>query len=325
MANSTLPGPLTAFGRWTWFRTPGVLGFNDQADPNRCTLLGDSPGPVGFRDFADPTLPFLRAGDRLMAGLFVRTEDGTALSLPSSQSLQAAVGGAADSITKEQLKKVFPAADDDYLQQIAGELNTGLAKYGLDTVLRRAHFCAQVRQEGGAALEAKVESLNYSPESLKSTFKYYRLHPDEAVTDGYERDAKTRKITRKADQEAVGNKAYADRNGNGDAASGDGWKFRGRGLIQVTGRSNYREATLQYAAVYSGDKVDFEDKPELMAEFPYTVRSAVCFWTKHDLHKLADRGSADEDVDRITAVINRDTDSYGDRRSHFGVAHDAFK
>ena len=208
---------------------------------------------------------------------------------------------------------------------MADELNADRVAYGLDTVLRRAHFFAQVRQEGGAGLQAQVESLNYSPDSLKATFKYYRLHPAEALTDGYERDAKTHKITRGAGQETIGNNVYANRNGNGDSASGDGWNFRGRGLIQVTGRSNYADATAQYRKLYTGAAVDFEKTPELMADFPWAVRSAVCFWIQHDLHMLADRGSADADVDRITAVINLNTDSYADRRANFGTAHNAFK
>lgn len=182
------------------------------------------------------------------------------------------------------MKKIFPAARDDYLKQVADELNADRVAYELDTVLRRAHFFAQVRQEGGAGLQAQLESWNYSPASLKATFKYYRLHPADALTHGYERDAKTHKITRGAGQETIGNNVYASRNGNGDSASGDGWNFRGRGLIQVTGRSNYADATRQYRKLYTGAAVDFETTPELMADFPWAVRSAACFWIQHDLH-----------------------------------------
>ena len=321
MSSSRIPGPLNAAGPWVWFRTPSPLGYNDQGDPTVCTRLGDSPGPLGFQDLGDPRLAVLLPGNQLVGGVLGGSRDGVPLALPTSQTVPETAG----TITKDQLKKIFASASDDYLKKVADELNTDLVKYGLDTILRRSHFFAQVRQEGGAGLEAKVESLQYSPDGLKGTFKYYRLHPKEAVTDGYERDAKTRKITRGAEQETIGNNVYASRNGNGDAASGDGWNFRGRGLIQVTGRSNYAGMTTQYATLYPGDTVDFEKTPELMAEFPYTVRSAVCFWILHGLDKLADKGETDEDVDRITAIINLNTDSYADRRANFTVAHDAFK
>lgn len=169
MSNSRIPGPLAPTGPWSWFVTPGILGYNDQGDPNLCTRLGDTPGPLGFQDLADPTLPFLHAGHRFGAEFFGRAHDGVALSLPASGIVPAAAEASAGGITKDQLKKVFPAASDDYLKQVADELNTDRVAYGLDTVLRRAHFFAQVRQEGGAGLQAQVESLNYSPASLKAT------------------------------------------------------------------------------------------------------------------------------------------------------------
>lgn len=233
--------------------------------------------------------------------------------------------GAEGSITKAQLKKIFNKARDDYLENVAQELNTDPARYGLGTHLRLAHFFAQVREESGAAMEAKVESLNYSPDGLKSTFKYYREHPAEALVDGYEKNAKTRHIVRHAKEETIGNKVYALRNGNGGSASGDGWKFRGRGLIQVTGRGNYKQVSEYYAKLYETNVMNFEGTPEQMAEFPYSLRSAICFWLQHNLHKPADRGLSANDVDRITRVVNAATKSYAERRAHFKVAYDAFK
>ncbi len=324
MANSRHPGPLIGLNPWTAPRTPGPLGYNDQSDPNMCTRLGDTPGPLGFQDSGDPNLPTLAPGLRYAGGSLGRSKDGIPLSLPASGVMPINPAVPQEKIGWQQLKKIFSAASDDYVRQIASELNTNLTTYGLDSVLRRAHFFAQVRQEGGAGLEAKVESLNYSPEGLKNTFKYYRENPGKATTDAYEKDPRTHKITRGADQETIANNVYANRNGNGSVASGDGWKFRGRGLIQVTGRGNYAEITRQYGKLYA-DGVDFETLPDLMADFPYTVRSAVCFWIQHDLQTLADKGSSSADVDRITAVINRNTDSYAERQANFITAYDAFK
>ncbi len=321
MSQSRIPGPLAPPSGAGWFATPGPAGHQDQGDPDRCTRLGDSAGPLGVHDLADTALP--SAGIPLTAAL-ARDASGAPLAMPAAATTPSTAAGAASVMTRAQLAQIFAAADGDFLQHVVDELNTDLARYGLGTSLRRAHFFAQVRQEAGPRLEARVESLNYNPEGLKGSFKYYRQHPDEAVTDGYVRDAKTRKITRAANQEAIGNKAYANRNGNGDAASGDGWAFRGRGLIQVTGRDNYGATTRQYAKLYAGSAVEFEVNPALMADFPYTVRSAVCFWIQHGLHELADMGHADADVDRITAVINRDTDSYAERRGHFALARIAF-
>ncbi len=228
-------------------------------------------------------------------------------------------------ITATQLGVLFPGADKGYLEQVANELNNGLPKYGLDTGLRQAHFFAQVMQEAGPALEAQVESLNYSPKALEANFSYYRNHPDEAVQDGYSKDPATGKIVRKANQERIANNAYANRIGNGDAAGGDGFRFRGRGFIQVTGRANYAALATTYGTIYGAIGADFVTNPDQVASFPSSIRSAVCFWVQHGLPNLADHGSSDLNVDAITAVINRDTPSYGDRRNNFHKALQVFQ
>ncbi|MCJ2034315.1 glycoside hydrolase family 19 protein [Methylobacterium sp. J-068] len=227
-----------------------------------------------------------------------------------------------------KLRIVFPNADPDYLSSVALELNRDLKLYGLDSPLRQAHFFAQLREESGADLSKTVENLNYNPAVLPVKFGYYKRHKDEAKEDGYAKDEKTKKITRKADEETIANKVYADRNGNGGIDSGDGWKFRGRGLIQITGRTNYAALTKKYGELYLEKKsirrLSFVSNPELLAEFPYSLRSAICYWKIHKLHRLADRGHADADVDRITKVINAGTDSYGKRCEHFQRAYSAF-
>jgi putative chitinase len=204
-------------------------------------------------------------------------------------------------LTVSQLKQLFPNADPGNLAQVVAELNTNLTGYCLDTALRQAHFFAQVMQEAGPELEAQVENLNYSPASLQATFGYYKNNPAEAQQDGYAKDA-TGKITRHANQQVIANKAYANRNGNGDAASGDGWQFRGRGFIQVTGRGNYAALSKQYRSLYA-DGADLVANPDQVANFPYSLRSAVCFWIQHGLPALADRGSSDANVNAITDVI----------------------
>ena len=239
------------------------------------------------------------------------------------RSISRAVSASSGQIKEAQLKKIFPAAADDYMKQVAAELNADPKAYGLETLLQKAHFFAQVRAEAGPTMAATVENLNYAAGALATTFGYYQTHKAEATKDGRTTDPKTHKV-KAADQEAIANKAYANRIGNGDVKSGDGWKYRGRGLKQVTGRENYKAITEQYKKLYP-TAVDFVAQPELVAQFPNSVRSAVCFWIMKGLDRMAEHGSSDKDINAVTAVMNLKTDSYAARRGYFRTAYDAFK
>lgn len=237
----------------------------------------------------------------------------------------AAAGGAKPGlVTVAKLQVIFTKAKPADLQAVANELNANPAAYGLDTPLRLAHFFAQVREEAGPALQGKIESLNYAADRLPQIFGYYGKHPDEAKKDGYIKDA-SGKLVQSANEQAIANKAYANRIGNGDVASGDGWKFRGRGFIQVTGRSNYTAITTQYKKTYPGSTTDFLNDPDAMAQFPHIVRSAVCFWLWKKLPALADKGEADANVNAITEQVNSATDSYANRCANFKTARGVFK
>lgn len=115
-----------------------------------------------------------------------------------------------------------------------------------------------------------------------------------------------------ADQEAIANRAYADRNGNGNVESRDGWRFRGRGLEQVTGRANYRAFAEEHTQLF-GEQIDFGAEPELLGTPRYAVRAALWFWHANDLFSLADAGINRAAADSITAIINRGTGSYEQR------------
>lgn len=204
-----------------------------------------------------------------------------------------------DKITKEQLKKIFVKAKEDYLQQIADELNKDLAKFKLDTPIRRAHFFGQVRQESGAGADKVEESFNYSPAGLIGTFGYYQRYKKEAADDG-------RTDKQKARQETIANKVYGKKGkakdlGNRD--DGDGWKFRGRCLKQLTGRDNY-DKFVQSHSKYWNAVVDFSSTPELVARFPYHVRSAVAFWLTKECYKTADEGMSDAAIDAVSKIVN---------------------
>ena len=212
-----------------------------------------------------------------------------------------------DKITKEQLKKIFVKAKDDYLQQIADELNKDLAKFKLDTPVRRAHFFGQTRQETGPGAKGDAESLNHSSQGLINTFSYYQKHRDEARQDGrQDLPNKRGPALTQAQQIVIANKAYgtgkqADRLGN--TIRGDGWTYRGRGLKQTTGRRNYENLSVSHKK-YWGEEINFIANTNLVAQFPYSVRSAVAFWLKNECWKAADKGINDAAIDAVTKIVN---------------------
>ena len=213
-------------------------------------------------------------------------------------------GGVCDILTGDRLTSVFPEADPDRLANIAREIDLQIVTAQLDSPDRLAHFFGQVQQEVGPSLRL-VESLDYPPDRLGVPFRYFRRNPDEALRFG-------RTDEHRADQEAIANRAYANRNGNGDIDSGDGWRFRGRGLKQVTGRGNYRAFTEDHALMF-GERIDFEAEPELRGAPRYAARSALWFWRANSLFSLADAGVNEAAADSITAVVNPGTNSYGQR------------
>lgn len=246
-----------------------------------------------------------------------------------------------DKITVAQLSKIFPAASDDYLTKVADELNADLPKYKLDTILRRAHFFAQVRQEAGSRLSPKDESLNYLPSVLIDKFSYYAKHEAEAKVDGRTEEMKdvektvkgklvkkkVKVITKKADQETIANKAYGNRNGNGSIESGDGWEYRGRGIFQLTAKTNYSNFDKEYKNYWSDTSPGFVDNPDKVVEFPYYIRSAVWYWLKNSIYTIADKGSSSSVIDDVTQAINgKAKDAAKERRDNFNdLTYPAFK
>jgi len=212
-------------------------------------------------------------------------------------------------ITVVQLRKIFPlnkgVPTDAHLQAIADELNTDLVKFRLDTPTRRAHFFGQIKRES-PDLSGAAESLNYTPQGLK-IFSYYAKNPEEAQADGRLEskgpDGK-KKVTRAANQEAIANKVYGPRRrGLGNDEPGYGWKYRGRGMKQLTGYNNYEAFNKKYS-LYWSDHVDLVTTPDLVAQFPYTLRSAVYFWLENDCWKSADGGLSDAAIDAVTKIVN---------------------
>ena len=169
------------------------------------------------------------------------------------------------------------------------------AKFGINTPLRLAHFLAQCGHESGG-FRLTQENLNYSAKGLNGIFKKY--FPTEAVAAPYNRNP-----------QKIANKVYSNRMGNGTEASGDGYKFRGRGYIQLTGKDNY-------TAFGKSIGVDMTINPDLVAS-QYALLSAAWFFTKNNLHKMADGGATDSVVTSITKRVNGGTIGLADRIKHF--------
>ncbi|WP_051156512.1 glycoside hydrolase family 19 protein [Herbaspirillum huttiense] len=218
-------------------------------------------------------------------------------------------------ITLQMLRRVWESASvpDERLEGIADEINENSEKYHLNSEIRLSHFFAQVFQEAGPQCQLE-ENLNYYTPARLHIFKYFQNHPDEAELYGYHPPAK-------GDAEAIANRAYAGKNGNSsDVNSGDGWKYRGRGLKQTTGRGNYKAFTSNYMKYWSSDSQDFEENPDLLSSTRYGTRSGIYFWLSHKLYEIADEtndANSDSKVDAITALINRRTDSYKLRRENY--------
>ncbi len=173
-----------------------------------------------------------------------------------------------------------------------GTLKAAAAYYKLNKN-RAAHFFAQTAHESGG-FKAFSENLNYGAKGLTGIFRKY--FPTDALARQYERQPMK-----------IANRVYANRMGNGDEASGDGWKFRGRGALQLTGKSNY-----QAFADYIG-RPDVMDNPDLVAG-ELCFESALWFFDRNKLWSICDQGINDAAIVQLTKRINGGTHGLDDRR-----------
>ena len=169
------------------------------------------------------------------------------------------------------------------------------AKFEINTPLRLAHFLAQCGHESGG-FKATQENLNYSAKGLAGIFKKY--FPTEAAAAPYARQP-----------QKIASKVYGGRMGNGPESTGEGYKFRGRGYIQLTGKENY-------TAFGKSIGEDIISNPDVVAS-KYALLSAAWFFSKNGLHKMADGGASDAVVTSITKRVNGGTIGLADRIKHF--------
>lgn len=192
-------------------------------------------------------------------------------------------------LTEEQIKHGYPNSKADVVKALVESLETLASKYEIHG-LRLAHFLAQTAHESGG-FRVIEENLNYSADGLTKIFPKYFKDKD---PNDYARQP-----------EKIANVVYASRMGNGDTASGDGYRFRGRGLIQLTGKANYSGF-----AADSGVSVD--EAVKYLSTPQGAVESAAWFWHKNGLNKLADA----DDVTAVTKKINGGTIGLEDRQKH---------
>lgn len=210
--------------------------------------------------------------------------------------------------TIEAIEILFPLTKN--VEEVAKIIEQYRAKFGLATDLRLMHFLAQVREETGSEIKVIRENLNYSEQSALKIFKQLSVKDAEK----YARD----EDTPVADQKAIANIAYANRLGNGNAdsdgdgdmdANDDGYKYRGAGCLQITGKSNFAEVQKR-CIKYAGKEMN----PDTLEGF---IVFGMAYWIWNDLYKIADGGKYSSVVDNITKKINLHTDSYANRRIHF--------
>lgn len=226
--------------------------------------------------------------NKLFGGQQVIAEPAPVVSVVQTPS----VGG----LKLERLKGHIP---DSVISQIPETA----AKFGIDTPLRLAHFLAQCGHESGG-FKATQENLNYSASGLKGIFsKYFK---EAGLAEQYQRNP-----------QKIASRVYGGRMGNGPESTGDGFKFRGRGYIQLTGKDNY-------TAFGRAINEDMTANPDKVATH-YALLSAAWFFTKNGLHKMADGGATDAVVTQITKRVNGGTIGLPDRIKHFKEYYNLLK
>jgi putative chitinase len=182
---------------------------------------------------------------------------------------------------------------------VLSEIPLIMQKFGIENRLRLSHFLAQTAHESGN-FKHTVENMNYSADGLLKIFsKYFK---DRATAEMYARKP-----------EMIGSRVYANRMGNGDEASKEGFKFRGRGYIQLTGKDNYK----QFSDFIGEDCVA---NPDLVAT-KYPLTSAAFFFNKNGIWSLCDKGATKNEIVAVTKRVNGGTIGLDDRIHHFEKIH----
>ena len=250
---------------------------------------------LGFGRVGRPDGDFGGKSDRVVRafqrarGLPVTGIVGTATWRAFDEGREHRAEGFAPPLTLAQLQTIVPRISDTNARKYLGPLDQTMARWTITTPLRRAHFLAQIAHES-ASFTATRENLNYSADGLRAVFFKYFAQPGEP--EAFARQP-----------ERIANRVYANRLGNGPESSGDGWCYRGRGLIQLTGKANYR--------LYSNETgVDFVVNPDAIAtSVSRCTDVAGWYWDRNGIHLWADQ----DDVLTVTKRINGGTHGLDER------------
>jgi putative chitinase len=260
---------------------------------NEVKVLQAKLGLAADGDFGPGTeakLKAWQAANGMAADGIAGPETLAKLGITESVALAASAAPASIPASAFKLDKLKGHIPDAVIAQIPDTA----AKFGITNVLRLAHFLSQCGHESGG-FKAVNENLNYSADGLKKIFpKYFPGN----ISESYARNP-----------EKIASKVYGGRMGNGDEASREGWKFRGRGYIQLTGKANYT----------AFDKLVEEDiisNPDLVAT-KYPLSSAAFFFQSNGLWSICDKGADDATVTAVTKRVNGGTIGLADRLKHF--------
>lgn len=203
-------------------------------------------------------------------------------------------------ISVNQLSAIMPLAGVR-ARAFIDPINAAMSEFSIDTPAREAAFLAQSAHES-AQLRDLVENLNYSADRLIEIFRRRFTLADAS------------EYARKP--ERIANRVYAQRLGNGDETSGDGWRFRGRGIFQITGRANYSACS---KSLFGDDRL--VESPELLEQPEGACRSAAWFWQSRELNQWADSG----DIKTLTLRINGGLNGWQERADYFARANIALE
>ena len=205
-------------------------------------------------------------------------------------------------LTREKLAAIFTTASSKALKDFYYIFLENANDFAITTEFHENAFLAQVLAEVGSDLVSVRENLNYTPGSLRATFNRYRNNPNWSERDG-------RTSVHSANQVNIGNVAYADRLGNGNIASGDGYTYRGGGYFQLTGRGNYKRMG-EVIQQTTGDAVDERNVETEIETVVMGLLSAMAFWLDNECYECTN-------IDCVTSKINLYTDSYEKRKEYY--------
>lgn len=269
--------------------TLGAIALKFYGKASKYTEIAEANG------ISNPNV--IRVGQEIvLPGIEDDSPETSAETTPTTIEAQPQENAVDGLFTAQMLSEIMPKATQENIAKYLGALNNEMGKFEINTPLRAAHFIAQLAHESGS-FHYSSENLNYSASALRAVFgKYF---PTDELAEAYARQP-----------EKIANRVYADRMGNGDEASGDGWKFRGRGLIQLTGTDNYTNCG-------KATGMDLVDNPDQLADnADAAVAAAGWFW---DMRKL--NGYADEDdIKAITKRINGGYNGLEDREAYLAKA-----